>query len=206
MVDFVADFSGNQSAKMSGTKRGFSELDDDDSGVFGNKKANLKTEETTHGETTKIIVSLRERFEKYKEDVEKLKCTAGELRALQSRKLLHDPAIYEEFMRLKNKEIGYQASEGKKSHNAALRSQYLVLYKHAEALENDMQKSNEMIINLQEKLARRDAESTGSKHLSNRLAPTFLTWPNYVTINRHLYDVELSVCQRTNEAVQYEDA
>ncbi|GAB2220978.1 hypothetical protein Droror1_Dr00012139 [Drosera rotundifolia] len=38
MVDFVADFSGNQSAKMLGTKRGFSELHDDDGGVFGNKK------------------------------------------------------------------------------------------------------------------------------------------------------------------------
>ncbi|KAL9252958.1 FKBP12-interacting protein of 37 kDa-like protein [Drosera capensis] len=289
---FVGDFADTRSNRVSGGKRGFGELDDDDDDIFGNKKANLKVEETAPGETTGMIIKLRESLRKCEEDTQKyevellaaksevqkwhssfenesfvpggahpeprtvvnylqtlrsseeslkdqlekakkkeaafvktfakrdqeiaeLKSAVRELRgqlkppSLQSRKLLLDPAIHEEFTRLKNlveekdqkvkelqeqnnalafnpqskfgkmlmakcktlqeenEEIGYLASEGKmnelaiklalqRSQNAELRSQYEALYKHAEALANDMEKSNETVIILQEKLVEKD--------------------------------------------------
>ncbi|KAF8378251.1 hypothetical protein HHK36_029590 [Tetracentron sinense] len=68
-----------------------------------------------------------------------------------------------------NEEIGTLASEGKihelamklalqKSQNAVLRSQFEGLYKHMEGLENDVDKSNEMVLLLQGRLAEKDSE------------------------------------------------
>ncbi|KAL3752349.1 hypothetical protein ACJRO7_013062 [Eucalyptus globulus] len=131
--------------------------------------------------------------------------------SMQARRLLLDPAIHEEFTRLKNlveekdkrakelqdniaavsftpqskmgkmlmakcrtlqeenEEIGNQAAEGKmhdlamklalqKSQNAELQSQFKGLYKHMEGLTNDVEKSNEMALILQEKLEEKDRE------------------------------------------------
>ncbi|GMH01261.1 hypothetical protein Nepgr_003100 [Nepenthes gracilis] len=156
-------------------------------------------------------------FAKREQEIAELKSAVRELRAqlkppsMQARKLLLDPAIHEEFTRLKNlveekekkvkelqdhitavtftpqskfgkmlmakcrtlqeenEEIGYQASEGKmselgmklalqKSQNAELRSHFEALYKHMELLTNDMEKSNETVIILQEKLEEKDSE------------------------------------------------
>ncbi|GAB4860673.1 FKBP12-interacting protein of 37 kDa [Ancistrocladus abbreviatus] len=156
-------------------------------------------------------------FAKREQEIAELRSAVRELRAqlkppsMQARKLLLDPAIHEEFMRLKNlveqkekqvkelqdnmtavnftpqskfgkmlmakcrtlqeenEEIGYQASEGKmnelgmklalqKSQNAELRSQFEALYKQMEGLTNEMEKSNEMVVILQEKLEEKDSE------------------------------------------------
>lgn len=156
-------------------------------------------------------------FAKREQEVAELKTAIRELRAqlkppsLQTRRLLLDPAIHEEFTRLKNlveekekkvkelqdninainftpnskmgkmlmakcktlqeenEEIGNQASEGKmhelsmklalqKSRNAELRNQFEGLCKNVEVLTTDVDRSNEMVVILQEKLEERDAE------------------------------------------------
>lgn len=157
------------------------------------------------------------KFAKREQEIAELKSAVRELRAqlkppsLQARKLLLDPAIHEEFTRLKNlveekekkvkelqdqitavsfttqskmgkmlmakcrtlqeenEEIGNLASEGKlhdlgmklalqKSQNADLRSQLEGLFKHIEGLTNDVEKSNETALIMQEKLEERDSE------------------------------------------------
>ncbi|KAM7483173.1 hypothetical protein LguiB_007756 [Lonicera macranthoides] len=175
--------------------------------------------------------SLREQLEKAKKkeaafivtvakrelEISELKSAVRDLRAqlkppsMQARRLLLDPAIHEEFTRLKNlveekdkkvkelqdnvnavnftpqskmgkmlmakcrtlqeenEEIGNQAKEGKihelsmklalqKSQNNELRSQFEGLCKHMEGLTNDVEKSNEMVLIMQERLEEKDAE------------------------------------------------
>ncbi|CAI0447523.1 unnamed protein product [Linum tenue] len=156
-------------------------------------------------------------FAKREQEIAELKSAVRDLRAqlkppsMQARRLLLDPAIHEEFTRLKNlieekdkkvkelqdniaamnftpqskmgkmlmakcktlqeenEEIGAQAAEGKihelgmklalqKSQNAELRNQYEGLYKHIEGLTDDVEKSNEMVLILQEKLMEKDGE------------------------------------------------
>lgn len=156
-------------------------------------------------------------FAKREQEIAELKSAVRELRAqlkppsMQARRLLLDPAIHEEFTRLKNlveekdkkvkelqdniaavnftpqskmgkmlmakcrtlqeenEEIGNQAAEGKihelsmklalqKSQNAELRSQFEGLYRHMEGLTSDVEKSNEMVLILQEKLETKDTE------------------------------------------------
>ncbi|CAJ1974887.1 unnamed protein product [Sphenostylis stenocarpa] len=68
-----------------------------------------------------------------------------------------------------NEEIGNQASEGKihelalklalqKSQNSQLRSQFEGLQKHMEGLTNDVERSNETVLMLQDKLEEKDRE------------------------------------------------
>ncbi|RVW53001.1 FKBP12-interacting protein of 37 kDa [Vitis vinifera] len=170
-------------------------------------------------------------FAKREQEIAELKSAVRDLKAqlkppsMQARRLLLDPAIHEEFTRLKNlveekekkvkelqdnvaavnftpqskmgkmlmakcrtlqeenEEIGNIASEGKmheltmklalqKSQNAELRSQFegqwyifhlslslaMGLYKHMEGLTNDVEKSNEMVLILQEQLEEKDSE------------------------------------------------
>ncbi|KAL6174922.1 hypothetical protein ACLB2K_051567 [Fragaria x ananassa] len=156
-------------------------------------------------------------FAKREQEIAELKSAVRDLRAqlkppsLQARKLLLDPAIHEEFTRLKNlveekekklkefqenaaannftptskmgkqlmakcktlqeenEEIGMEASEGKvhelsmklalqKNQNAELRSQFEALYKHMEGLTNDVERSNEMVVIMQEKLEQKDSK------------------------------------------------
>lgn len=156
-------------------------------------------------------------FAKREQEIAELKSAVRDLRAqlkppsMQARRLLLDPAIHEEFTRLKslveekdkkikdlqdndaavnftpqskmgkmlmakcrtlqeeNEEIGNQANEGKihelgmklalqKSQNAELRSQFEGLYKLMEGLTNDVEKSNEMVLILQDKIEEKDAE------------------------------------------------
>ncbi|KAJ4972567.1 hypothetical protein NE237_005741 [Protea cynaroides] len=156
-------------------------------------------------------------FAKREQEIAELKSAVRDLRAqlkppsMQARRLLLDPAIHEEFTRLKNlveekekkvkelqdnvaavnftpqskmgkmlmakcrtlqeenEEIGTMASEGKihelamklalqKSQNAELRSQFEGLYKQMEGLTNDMEKSNETVLILQQKLEEKDSE------------------------------------------------
>ncbi|XP_042499865.1 FKBP12-interacting protein of 37 kDa-like, partial [Macadamia integrifolia] len=156
-------------------------------------------------------------FAKREQEIAELKYAVRDLRAqlkppsMQARRLLLDPAIHEEFARLKNlveekekkvkelqdnvaavnftpqskmgkmlmakcrtlqeenEEIGMMASEGKihelamklalqKAQNAELRSQFEGLYKQMEGLTNDMDKSNEMVLILQQKLEEKDSE------------------------------------------------
>ncbi|PKI37929.1 hypothetical protein CRG98_041704 [Punica granatum] len=156
-------------------------------------------------------------FAKREQEIAELKSAVRDLKAqlkppsMQARRLLLDPAIHEEFTRLKNlveekdkkvkelqdniaavnftpqskmgkmlmakcrtlqeenEEIGNQAAEGKihelamklalqKSQNAELRSQFEGLYKHMEGLTSDVEKSNEMVLILQEKLEEKDQE------------------------------------------------
>ncbi|KAK3443811.1 hypothetical protein EUGRSUZ_B03880 [Eucalyptus grandis] len=156
-------------------------------------------------------------FAKREQEIAELKSAVRDLKAqlkppsMQARRLLLDPAIHEEFTRLKNlveekdkrakelqdniaavsftpqskmgkmlmakcrtlqeenEEIGNQAAEGKmhdlamklalqKSQNAELQSQFKGLYKHMEGLTNDVEKSNEMALILQEKLEEKDQE------------------------------------------------
>ncbi|OAY30835.1 FKBP12-interacting protein of 37 kDa [Manihot esculenta] len=156
-------------------------------------------------------------FAKREQEIAELKSAVRDLKAqlkppsMQARRLLLDPAIHEEFTRLKNlveekdkkvkelqdniaavnftpqskmgkmlmakcrtlqeenEEIGNQAAEGKmhelamklalqKSQNAELRSQFEGLHKHMEGLTNDVEKSNEMVRMLQEKLEEKDLE------------------------------------------------
>ncbi|XP_030458734.1 FKBP12-interacting protein of 37 kDa-like isoform X9 [Syzygium oleosum] len=156
-------------------------------------------------------------FAKREQEIAELKSAVRDLKAqlkppsMQARRLLLDPAIHEEFSRLKNlveekdkrvkelqdniaavsftpqskmgkmlmakcrtlqeenEEIGNQAAEGKmhelamklalqKSQNAELLSQFEGLYKHMEGLTNDVEKPNEMVLILQEKLEEKDQE------------------------------------------------
>ncbi|KAA8542270.1 hypothetical protein F0562_023594 [Nyssa sinensis] len=292
--DFGGDLPGSHSARRSGNKRSFGDLEDDEDDFFGSKKGNLKVEETAPGVATGMILSLRESlqnckdtlatcqteleaakseiqkwhssfhnesfipagtspepklvvnylqtlksseellreqlekakrkesafivtFAKREQEIAELKSAVRDLRAqlkppsMQARRLLLDPAIHEEFTRLKNlveekdkkvkelqdniaavnftpqskmgkmlmakcrtlqeenEEIGNQANEGKvhelamklalqKSQNAELRSQFEGLCKHMEELTNDVEKSNEMVLILQERLEEKDAE------------------------------------------------
>ncbi|XP_071686614.1 FKBP12-interacting protein of 37 kDa-like [Rutidosis leptorrhynchoides] len=292
--DFGGDFAGTNPTRVSGTKRGFGDIDDDEDDIFGSKKANIKVEETAPGVATGMILSLRESLqsckdtlatcqseleaakaenqkwhcafqkesfipqgssvepsvvihylqnlksseESVREQLEKsrkkeaafivtiakreqeiadLKSAVRDLRSqlkplsMQARRLLLDPAIHEEFMRLKNlveekdkkvkelqdnvaavnftpqskmgkslmakcrtlqeenEEIGNQAKEGKihelsmklasqKAQNVELRNHYEGLFKHMEGLTNDVEKSNEMVLILEEKLEDKEAE------------------------------------------------
>ncbi|KAL5183233.1 FKBP12-interacting protein [Glycine soja] len=141
-----------------------------------------------------------------------------------ARRLLLDPAVHEEFTRLKNlveekdkkvkelqdniaavnftpqskmgkmlmakcrtlqeenEEIGNQASEGKmhelamklsvqKYQNAELRSQFEGLQKHMDGLTNDVDRSNEMVLMLQDKLEEKDQEI---QRLKDELQPKSL--------------------------------
>lgn len=156
-------------------------------------------------------------FAKREAEIAELKSAVRDLRtqlkppSMQARRFLLDPAIHEEFTRLKNlieekdkrvkeltdniaavaftpqskmgkmlmakcrtlqeenEEIGNQAAEGKmhelqmklalqKSQNAELRSQFEGLYKHMEGQTNDLEKSNEMVLILQEKLEEKESE------------------------------------------------
>ncbi|KAJ7945834.1 FKBP12-interacting protein of 37 kDa [Quillaja saponaria] len=156
-------------------------------------------------------------FAKREQEIAELKSAVRDLKAqlkppsMQARRLLLDPAIHEEFTRLKNlveekdkivkelqdniaavnftpqskmgkmlmakcrtlqdenEEIGKQATEGKihelsmklslqKSQNAELRSQFEGLQKHMEGQANDVERSHEMVLRLQEKLAEKDQE------------------------------------------------
>ncbi|XP_059442446.1 FKBP12-interacting protein of 37 kDa [Corylus avellana] len=156
-------------------------------------------------------------FAKREQEIAELKSAVRELKAqlkppsMQARRLFLDPAIHEEFTRLKNlveekekelkekqdtisalsftpqskmgkmlmakcrtlqeenEEIGNLASEGKmhelamqlalqKSQNAELRNQFEGLHKHMEGLTNDVERSNEMVLILQEKLQEKDRE------------------------------------------------
>ncbi|CAM8929660.1 unnamed protein product [Rhodiola kirilowii] len=291
---FGGDFQGNPSARRSGTKRSFGDLEDDEDDIFGSNKANVEQKETAPGEVTKTILILRESlqnckeslsscqseleaakseiqkwhsafqnesylpagttpepkyvlnylqtlrsseeslkeqlekakkkeaafivtFAKREQEIAELKSAVRDLRAqlrppsMQARKLLLDPAIHEEFTRLKNlvedkdkklkelqdnidavnftpnskmgkmlmakcrtlmeenEEIGNQANEGKiheltmklslqKSQYAELRNQFEGLYKHIDGMTNNVEKSNEMLLVLQESLEEKDAE------------------------------------------------
>ncbi|KAK4264372.1 hypothetical protein QN277_025560 [Acacia crassicarpa] len=154
-------------------------------------------------------------FAKREQEIAELKSTVRDLKAqlkppsMQGRKLLLDPAVHEEFTRLKNlvedkekkvkelqdniaavnftpqskmgkmlmakcrtlqeenEEIGNQASEGKmhelamklamqKSQKVELRSQFEGLRKFMEGLTNDVERSNEMVVMMQEKLEEKD--------------------------------------------------
>ncbi|PSR89563.1 FKBP12-interacting protein [Actinidia chinensis var. chinensis] len=162
-------------------------------------------------------------FAKREQEIAELKSAVRDLRtqlkppSMQARRLLLDPAIHEEFTRLKNlveekdkkikelqdnvaavnftpqskmgkmlmakcrtlqeenDEIGNQANEGKihelgmklalqKSQNAELRSQFEELCKVMEGLTDDVEKSNEMVLILQDRLEEKDAEITRLKH------------------------------------------
>ncbi|CAA7389641.1 unnamed protein product [Spirodela intermedia] len=163
-------------------------------------------------------------FAKREQEIADLKSAVRDLRAqlrppsMQTRKLLLDPAIHEEFTRLKNmveekekkikelqdniaainftpqskngkmlmakcrtlqeenEEIGAMASEGKihelamklalqKSQNAELRDQFEALCKHMDGLTNDMERSNEMVFILQDKLEEKNYEMAKLKEM-----------------------------------------
>ncbi|XP_075112015.1 FKBP12-interacting protein of 37 kDa-like isoform X2 [Nicotiana tabacum] len=142
-------------------------------------------------------------------------------RVKQARKLLLDPAIHEEFTRLKNlveekdkkvkelhdniaavnftpqskmgkmlmakcrtlqeenEEIRNQANEGKmheltmklalqRSQNAELKGQFEGLCKQIEGLTNDVERPNEMVLILQEKLEEKDEEISKLKACASR--------------------------------------
>ncbi|KAK7411091.1 hypothetical protein VNO78_02480 [Psophocarpus tetragonolobus] len=162
-------------------------------------------------------------FAKREQEITELKSAVRDLKvqlkppSMQARRLLLDPAVHEEFTRLKNlveekdkkvkelqdniaavsftpqskmgkmlmakcrtlqeenEEIGNQASEGKmhelgmklalqKSQNAQLKNQFEGLQKHMEGLTNDVERSNEMVLMLQDKLEERDREIERLKH------------------------------------------
>ncbi|XP_022968876.1 FKBP12-interacting protein of 37 kDa-like isoform X1 [Cucurbita maxima] len=171
-------------------------------------------------------------FAKREQEIAELKAAVRDLKAqlkppsMQARRLLIDPAIHEEFTRLKslveekdkkvkelqdniaavsftpsskmgkmlmakcrtlqeeNEEIGNQAAEGKmhelgiklavqKSQNTELRNHYEALQKHMEGLTNDVERSNELAIVLQEKLAEKDRELQSFKEaLQQSKSPT----------------------------------
>nr|GEY27725.1 FKBP12-interacting protein of 37 kDa-like [Tanacetum cinerariifolium] len=154
---------------------------------------------------------------KREQEIADLKSAVRDLRSqlkppsMQARRLLLDPAIHEEFTRLKNlveekdkkikemeandqavtftshskmgkalmakcrtlqeenEEIGNQAREGKihelsmklalqKSQNLELKNHFEGLSKHMEGLTNDIEKSHDMILTLEEKIEDKDAE------------------------------------------------
>ncbi|XP_078148840.1 FKBP12 interacting protein 37 isoform X2 [Carex rostrata] len=163
-------------------------------------------------------------FAKKEQEIAELKSAVRDLKtqlrppSMQTRRLLLDPAIHEEFTRLKtlveekekkikelqdnvaavnftassklgkmlmakcrtlqaeNEEIGEMASEGKihelamkiamlKSQNTELRNQFDSLYKHMDLLSNDVERSNDMVYMMQEKLAAKDYEINRLKQL-----------------------------------------
>ncbi|KAG4929897.1 hypothetical protein JHK86_046858 [Glycine max] len=169
-------------------------------------------------------------FAKREQEIAELKSAVRDLKAqlkpasMQARRLLLDPAVHEEFTRLKNlveekdkkvkelqdniaavnftpqskmgkmlmakcrtlqeenEEIGNQASEGKmhelamklsvqKYQNAELRSQFEGLQKHMDGLTNDVDRSNEMVLMLQDKLEEKDQEI---QRLKDELQPKSL--------------------------------
>ncbi|KAD6118963.1 hypothetical protein E3N88_10234 [Mikania micrantha] len=209
--------------------------------------------------------SLREQLEKAKkkeaafivtiakreQEIADLKAAVRDLRSqlkplsMQARRLLLDPAIHEEFMRLKNlveetdkkvkelqdnvaavnftpqskmgkmlmakcrtlqeenEEIGNQAKEGKihelsmklalqKSQNIELRSQFEGLFKHMEGLTNDVEKSNEMVLILEEKLSDKEAEI---KRLRYQLEQQDMVQEKIETIasDKNYYDTNMDV-------------
>ncbi|KAL4329069.1 hypothetical protein HN51_036092 [Arachis hypogaea] len=156
-------------------------------------------------------------FAKREQEIAQLKSAVRDLKAqlkpatMQARRLLLDPAVHEEFTRLKNlveekdkkvkelqdniaainftpqskmgkmlmakcktlqeenEEIGNQATDAKiqelamklslqKYQNAELRSQFEGLQTHMDGLTNDVERSNEMVLMLQEKLEEKDEE------------------------------------------------
>ncbi|KAL0341461.1 UNVERIFIED_CONTAM: FKBP12-interacting protein of [Sesamum calycinum] len=162
-------------------------------------------------------------FAKREQEIAELKSAVRDLRAqlkppsMQARRLLLDPAIHEEFTRLKNlveekdkkvkelqdniaavsftpqskmgkmlmakcrtlqeenEEIGNQANEGKmhelamklasqKSQNAELRSHFEALYRQMDRLTGDVDRSNELVVILQEKLEEKEDEIRRLKH------------------------------------------
>ncbi|XP_038982944.1 FKBP12-interacting protein of 37 kDa isoform X1 [Phoenix dactylifera] len=170
-------------------------------------------------------------FAKREQEIADLKSAVRDLKtqlrppSMQTRRLLLDPAIHEEFTRLKNlveekekkikelqdnvaavnfttssklgqmlvakcrtlqvenEEIGAMASEGKihelgmkiavlKSQNAELRNQFDALYKHMEGLTNDVERSNEMVYILQEKLEAKDCELKKLKEMLSQKETT----------------------------------
>ncbi|KAH1248822.1 FKBP12-interacting protein [Glycine max] len=172
--------------------------------------------------------SLREQLEKAKKKEAAFIVTFAkreqEIAELKARRLLLDPAVHEEFTRLKNlveekdkkvkelqdniaavnftpqskmgkmlmakcrtlqeenEEIGNQASEGKmhelamklsvqKYQNAELRCQFEGLQKHMDGLTNDVDRSNEMVLMLQDKLEEKDQEI---QRLKDELQPKSL--------------------------------
>ncbi|CAA0386298.1 unnamed protein product [Arabidopsis thaliana] len=182
---------------------------------------NLKSSEKSLKEQLEIAkrkeASCIVQYAKREQEMAELKSAVRDLKSqlkpasMQARRLLLDPAIHEEFSRLKNlveekdkkikelqdniaavtftpqskngkmlmakcrtlqeenEEIGHQAAEGKihelaiklsmqKSQNAELRSQFEGLYKHMEELTNDVERSNETVIILQEKLEEKEKE------------------------------------------------
>ncbi|XP_058102928.1 FKBP12-interacting protein of 37 kDa [Magnolia sinica] len=145
--------------------------------------------------------------------------------SMQGRRLLLDPAIHEEFTRLKNlieekdkkvkelqdnvaavsfttqskmgkmlmakcrtlqeenEEVGQLHSEGKiheltmklalqKSQNAELRGQFEGFYKYMDELTNDVEKSNELVLILQQKLEERDLEIKRLREERSQKEPT----------------------------------
>ncbi|KFK34664.1 hypothetical protein AALP_AA5G175400 [Arabis alpina] len=182
---------------------------------------NLKSSERSLKEQLEIAkrkeASCIVQYAKREQEMAELKSAVRDLKSqlkpasMQARRLLLDPAIHEEFSRLKNlaeekdkkikelqdnisavtftahskngkmlmakcktlqeenEEIGHQAAEGKihelaikltmqKSQNAELRSQFEGLFKHMEELTNDVERSNETVIILQEKLEEKEKE------------------------------------------------
>ncbi|CAI8609878.1 unnamed protein product [Vicia faba] len=156
-------------------------------------------------------------YAKREQEIAELKSAVRDLKAqlkpasMQARRFLLDPAVHEEFMRLKNlvaekdkrvkelqdniaavnftsqskmgrllmakcrtlqeenEEIGHQASEGKmhelamklslqKDQNSELRNQFEGLQKHMDGLTNDVERSNEMVFMLKNKLDEKDQE------------------------------------------------
>ncbi|KAH9611654.1 hypothetical protein KSS87_022565 [Heliosperma pusillum] len=67
--DFGGDFTDNHANNLSGIKRSFGELDDDEDDIFGSKKVNSKPEETASGAATGMILALRESLDKSKDDL-----------------------------------------------------------------------------------------------------------------------------------------
>ncbi|XP_056846814.1 FKBP12-interacting protein of 37 kDa isoform X1 [Raphanus sativus] len=182
---------------------------------------NLKSSERSLKEQLEIAkrkeASYIVQYAKREQEMAELKSAVRDLKSqlkpasMQARRLLLDPAIHEEFSRLKNlveekdkrvkelqdsltaftftplslkgkmlmekcktlqeenEEIGHQAAEGKihelamklsmqKSQNAELRKQFEGLYKHMDELTNDVERSNETVIILQDKLEEKDKE------------------------------------------------
>ncbi|KAL5723917.1 FKBP12-interacting protein of 37 kDa [Ranunculus cassubicifolius] len=64
--DFGGEYNGTRT-KISGTKRSFGDLEDDEDDIFGSKKGNSKVEETAPGVATGMILSLRESLETCKD-------------------------------------------------------------------------------------------------------------------------------------------
>ncbi|TKY73532.1 FKBP12-interacting protein of 37 kDa [Spatholobus suberectus] len=212
------DFGGGFGGRHSGNKRSSPDYDDEDydNDPFAPKKAKSKAEEAS-GVTTGMILSLRESLQNCRDTLATCQSAVRDLKvqlkppSMLARRLLLDPAVHEEFTRLKNlveekdkkvkelqdniaavsftpqskmgkmlmakcrtlqeenEEIGNQASEGKmhelamklalqKSQNSQLRSQFEGLQKHMEGLTNDVERSNETVLMLQDKLEEKDQE------------------------------------------------